>query len=103
MTVLIKQLTIPVGRTASEDKIPEAIAERYGLKLGIPAYVAAAYVGHTRVHDGRHDETDVVAGAVLGFVTARFFTDKFSNEKNQLTIVPAVGEGLVGLSISFRH
>ena len=33
MTVLIKQLTIPVGRTASEDKIPEAIAERYGLKL----------------------------------------------------------------------
>ena len=77
--------------------------ERYGLKLGLPAYVAAAYVGHSRVHDGRHDETDVVAGAVIGFVAARFFTDRYKSEENQLTIVPAVGENLIGLSISFRH
>ena len=84
----------PSAHTAASFHAAAFIHERYGWKPAIAAYVAAAYVGHSRVHDDRHDEQDVLAGAALGYVMARWFTTK----RGEVAITPQFSEGYVGLS-----
>ncbi|MEM7099588.1 MAG: phosphatase PAP2 family protein [Pseudomonadota bacterium] len=85
----------PSSHTAVSFQAAGYLHERYGWKWGLPAYIAAAYVGHSRVHDDRHDEIDVISGALLGLVTARIFT----TAKDDLVVTPQIGEGYVGLSL----
>ena len=42
------------------------IQQRYGWQYGLPAYVAASYVGYTRVASDQHYLEDVLAGAAIG-------------------------------------
>ncbi len=74
------------------------IQERYGWKWSVPAYLAAGWVGHSRVHDDRHDTEDVVAGAVLGVISARWFTTR----RGGLEIAPDVADGYVGLRLHWQ-
>ena len=90
--------SFPSSHTAIAMHTAAFVHERYGLKWGVPAYVAAAYVGHSRVHDERHDEQDVVAGAILGIVAARIFTSRLEG----VEVVPASEQGVVGLSFRYR-
>ncbi|MDD5557223.1 MAG: phosphatase PAP2 family protein [bacterium] len=44
------------------------LAEYYGWKAAVPAYLAAAFVAWTRVEQNRHFVSDVVAGAAIGCI-----------------------------------
>jgi membrane-associated phospholipid phosphatase len=49
-----------------------AVAERhYGWKVGVPAYLAAGYVGYSRIQQDKHFLSDVAAGATLGYLVGR--------------------------------
>ena len=87
--------SFPSSHTAVSFQAAGYLHERYGWKWGLPAYIAATYVGYSRIHDDRHDEQDVLAGALLGYVTARIFT----TPQSELIVSPQVGEGYVGLSV----
>ena len=50
------------------------IHERYGGKKGIAALALATVVAYTRVESDRHDVADVVGGAAVGYLAARYFT-----------------------------
>lgn len=50
------------------------IHERYGGKKGIAALALATVVAYTRVESDRHDVADVVGGAAVGYLSARYFT-----------------------------
>jgi membrane-associated phospholipid phosphatase len=61
----------PSGHTSSAFAFAAVLDEYYGPCVGIPAYVLAGLVGWERIDDGEHDLSDVVFGAVLGFVIGK--------------------------------
>ena len=72
------------------------IHERYGWKYAVPAYIAATYVGYSRVEADKHYVEDVVVGAAIGIVSSFVFTTPYKG----LEITPVAGNGYYGLHIS---
>ena len=91
--------SFPSSHTAVSFHTATYLQERYGWKFGLPAYVAASYVGYSRAHDEAHDEQDVIAGAVIGYLAARYFTTEYRG----VEVAPVIGEDVVGLTFSYRH
>lgn len=89
----------PSSHTAVSFHAAGYVHERYGWKWALPVYLAATWVGHSRIHDDRHDEQDVLAGAAIGYIAARYFTTEYHG----VEIAPALGEGLVGLRLSYKY
>lgn len=91
--------SFPSSHTAVAMHTAGYVQERYGWKLGGPAYALAAFVGYSRIHDDRHDEQDVLAGAVMGYVAARYFTTRHED----LTVTPVLTpDGGMALNLTYR-
>ena len=69
--------SFPSGHTSAAFMGASFIHKRYGLDFAIPAYIAAAYVGYTRVHAKKHYRIDVVAGAAIGILSSYYFTESY--------------------------
>ena len=76
---------------------------RYGWPYGIPAFLAAAFVGYSRVESDEHWTKDVVGGAAIGIASALIFTSRYQKEPGRTYIVPAFGRNSasVALGMSF--
>jgi membrane-associated phospholipid phosphatase len=72
------------------------IQQRYGWQYGLPAYVAASYVGYTRVASDQHYLEDVLAGAAIGALAGWYFTQPYEG----ITVTPIAGNGVYGLYVS---
>jgi hypothetical protein len=60
--------SFPSGHTAVTFTGAEFIRKEFGWGWGTPAYLAASYVGFTRVHADKHYAWDVLAGAAIGIL-----------------------------------
>ncbi|WP_052074511.1 phosphatase PAP2 family protein [Shewanella mangrovi] len=69
--------SFPSGHTSISFAAATYVQQRYGWKTSIPFYAAATYVGWSRVDSDRHYTKDVVAGALVGYLNARYFTEPF--------------------------
>ncbi len=58
----------PSGHTSSSFAVAAVLSEYYGPKVGIPAVALAGLVGYQRLDSRVHDFSDVVFGAMLGWV-----------------------------------
>jgi len=87
----------PSGHTSMAFQGAAFLHRRYGARKAWPAYVAAAFVGWTRLDSDEHDETDVLAGAALGTATAFLLADRA--ERAEVGITPAIERG--GLVLHF--
>ena len=67
-------LSFPSGHTATSFTWATVASRTYGWKVGVPAYLAAGYVGATRLEENAHHLTDVVAGAAIGYIVGRTVT-----------------------------
>jgi hypothetical protein len=65
------QLSFPSGHTSSAFVWATMAQAHYGWKAGAPSYVAATAIGLSRITKDKHHLSDVIAGATLGYVTAR--------------------------------
>ena len=90
--------SFPSGHTAVAMHAASHLRQRYGLRWGIPAYLAATYVGYSRVYDDRHYENDVLVGAALGLLSARLFTRDYHGVRFSADVRP----GFYGLKASVR-
>ncbi len=64
--------SFPSGHTATTFMGAELVRIEYGGWYGAGAYVVAIGVGFMRMYNGRHWFHDVVAGAGIGILSARF-------------------------------
>ena len=108
-TIALKQITherrpnghccdsFPSAHTAMAFTGASFIHKRYGLKYAIPAYVAATYVGYSRVHVKAHYTKDVLAGAALGAASSFYFTKPYKGFSVEPT---AYRGGGLGVSLS---
>jgi len=66
--------SFPSGHAASAFAGAAFLQQRYGWRLGVPAYALATYVGWSRVEADRHHPSDVVASAAIGIGANLLFT-----------------------------
>lgn len=81
--------SFPSNHTAMAFQGASFIAQRYGWKYSIPAYLVSGYVAWGRVYGKRHDTWDVLAGAAIGIGSTYIFTRPFA-KKHNLVISPAI-------------
>jgi len=87
----------PSGHSADTFAAATFIQRRYGWRWAVPAYMAALYVGYTRVESDKHENEDVLAGAAIGIASGLIFSDRYSG----VSISPVVdAEGGVGVSFN---
>lgn len=65
------RLSFPSGHTSSAFAMASVFDAHYGPKVGIPAYAAAAAIGLSRIESNKHNLSDVLAGATLGYLVGR--------------------------------
>jgi len=65
--------SFPSGHTAMAMSGASMLQQRYGWSYGVPAYLAAAYVGYSRVYAKKHYRTDVAVGAAIGILPTLYF------------------------------
>jgi membrane-associated phospholipid phosphatase len=66
--------------------------DRYGWQYGVPAYLAAGYVGYARVNAKQHHWYDVAASAAIGWGYSRLITTRYTH-KRFYTNVYATSDG----------
>ena len=94
-------LSFPSGHASLSFSAASFLHKRYGLSYGIPAYIAATFVGWSRVESNQHYPRDVVAGAALAIGFNHYFV---TPQKESLMAGVTLGSesGTVGLNISGR-
>ncbi|MDO8542588.1 MAG: phosphatase PAP2 family protein [Opitutaceae bacterium] len=69
--------SFPSGHVAISFVSAEYLRKRYGWQYGVPAYVAASFVGYSRVRANEHYFRDVAAAGAIGIVTTYFVTTPY--------------------------
>ena len=75
------------------------LQQRYGWRLGLPAYLVGGYVAWGRIYSKRHEVWDVLAGAAVGAGSALLLTTPFAT-RNELVVVPLAIDGGCGVHVS---
>jgi membrane-associated phospholipid phosphatase len=83
----------PSGHTSFIVSGAAFMQERYGMRYGIPAYLASAYIGYVRVDTGHHRWRDIIAAGALSWAVGRWFVTPYENQR----IAPLVGPDVLGL------
>jgi membrane-associated phospholipid phosphatase len=90
------RFSFPSGHTANAFFGATFLHRRYGWKFGAPAYLAAVFVGYSRIHSNRHWTTDVLAGAAVGISANLVFTRR----KGTIVVRPFAGSDGISCMIS---
>jgi membrane-associated phospholipid phosphatase len=85
-----ENLAWPSGHTSSSFCLAAVLDESYGHKVGIPLYLAAAFVGFERMDDREHHFSDVLFGATLGYIVGKTVARDHSPEILGGRIIPYV-------------
>ena len=85
--------SFPSGHTSAAFSGASFLGRRYGWKCGVPAYVAASYVGWSRVECDKHYWEDVIVGAFLGISITCLFTKPY---RRDFEIHPMIGNKMYG-------
>ncbi|MFT2010551.1 phosphatase PAP2 family protein [Pontibacter sp. 13R65] len=98
--------SLPSSHTSTAFAFATSLATVYGHKKYVPpvAYGVATLVGLSRVYDNAHWATDVLAGAAVGYLSAKgvsllyqYTEKKLSQRKQRLYLVPMMSPYANGL------
>jgi len=90
--------SFPSGHTSTTINSAVFMHKRYGLSYALPLYAGAIYTGYSRIHSDRHHPKDVLAGALLGAVSAWYFT----TPSKHFNITPVVDNQYKGINMSYN-
>lgn len=79
--------SFPSGHTSVSFAGAEFIRKEYGWAWGVPAYLAAGYVGYSRVRAKDHYTWDVASGAAIG-ILSNHDLGKYFTHAGTLTVGP---------------
>lgn len=92
-------LSFPSFSAASAFTSAAFIQRRYGWDAGLPAYLAASYVGWSKVYSDRHHTTDVLAGAALAWGVNQWLVEPGSD--SQFALMPTRGGMALAFEVNF--
>jgi membrane-associated phospholipid phosphatase len=88
--------SFPSGHSASAFAGAAFLERRYGWKVGVPAAIAATFVGYSRVESKNHYTSDVVAGAAIAIAANLVFT----HPRPKVHVALDAGRGHVGARVT---
>jgi membrane-associated phospholipid phosphatase len=91
--------SFPSGHTSVSFAAAASLQNRYGWKIGLPAHIAAAFVGLSRVEANKHHWHDVLVGAALGEASGLLITSK---QNPNVQVFPWAGGGGGGVVLAAR-
>lgn len=100
-----KHHSFPSGHTSSAFATATAIATAFEDNKVVPiiAYGAATLVGLSRIHDNAHWTSDVIAGAALGYLSAKAVAKLYDyGEKKWVKVTPSFKRDFKGLSLVYN-
>ena len=65
------RLSFPSGHASTTFATATVLASHFGWRVGTPGYLVATYVASSRLHENRHNASDVVFGAALGIAVGQ--------------------------------
>lgn len=89
------RLSFPSGHTSVSFAAAASVQQRYGWKLGLPATVAAGFVGLARVEARKHHWYDVAVGAGVGELSGILITSRRAKRVRVLPYADTQGAGVV--------
>lgn len=98
------RLSFPSGHAGSAFLGATILNHHYGPKIGIPVYLAAAYIGASRLKKNSHYLSDVIAGAGIGYLVGKTITRRRQVAEQKLLWMPTIiklPHGGVNLQVSF--
>jgi membrane-associated phospholipid phosphatase len=87
--------SFPSGHTSVSFAAAATMQQRYGWKVGLPATLAASFVGLARVEADKHHWYDVVAGAAIGEASGFLITSKRNSSVQVFPWGDSQGGGVV--------
>ena len=92
--------SFPSGHTSTAFAAAATLYNRQGADIGLPAMVAASFVGLARVQADKHHWYDVVVGAGIGTASGFLITRKHS--ARQAVVLPWGDSTSGGVSVAIR-
>lgn len=102
-----KWVSFSSGHTSTAFSIATVLAEEYKENKYVPpiAYSLATLTGLSRIYSNEHWASDTLFGAALGYFTAKAVLSfhKKDNTKwaNRISVMPAVGSQMTGLTVKY--
>jgi membrane-associated phospholipid phosphatase len=75
--------------------------DRYGWQYGVPAYLAAGYVGYERVHSKQHHWYDVAASAGISFAYSKLITTAYRHKRFYTNVYASADGAYVSFNYRF--
>lgn len=91
--------SFPSGHAGSAFAAAATLQNRYGWQVGVPAQLAAAFVGYARVEAHKHYWYDVVVGAAIGEASGFLIT---SRRNESVRVLPWGDAHNAGITLSAR-
>ena len=92
--------SFPSGHASRAFSAATYVHRRYGLESAWPMYVAATYVGWTRVDANKHRWSDVAGSAALSAAVTWWLVDP--KQDRRVTVLPLIGPRGAGVEVSAR-
>jgi len=92
--------SFPSGHSSTSFASAMVLQEHYGWKLGLPAFLLAAYTSTSRVLDNQHWSSDVVFGAAVGIASGRTATLHIRDHRVSIAPLAVPGGGGVLIAAS---
>jgi membrane-associated phospholipid phosphatase len=89
--------SLPSGHASASFTSAAVLGSHFGPKVGVPAYLAAGFIGWTRVRDNAHWLTDVIVGGAIGAAVGRTVTRDHGH--SSWAIVPTAGHDQVAIHV----
>lgn len=78
--------SFPSGHASRAFSAATYMHRRHGFESAWPLYLAATYVGYTRVHEGRHRWGDIVGSAAVSAAATWWLVDP--KDDGRVSVVP---------------
>jgi membrane-associated phospholipid phosphatase len=92
-------LSFPSFGAASAFTSAAFMQRRYGWDVGVPAYLAASYVGWSKIYSDQNHVSDVLVGAALAWGVNRWLVEPGS--ASQFALLPASGGMALAFEVNF--
>lgn len=92
--------SFPSGHAARAFSAATYVHRRHGIEAAWPMYLAATYVGWTRVDANQHRWGDVLSSAALSAAATWWLVDP--KEERRVTVLPLIGPRGAGVEVSAR-
>jgi membrane-associated phospholipid phosphatase len=93
----------PSGHTSWTTANAWFMYKRYGIKYAALPIAGAAFTAYSRIEAKKHDIKGVTAGALVGILSAEYFTTNFNQKNLKVAFIPTVENGRTGAMLNLSY